>query len=200
MINRIAISKPQPFPVILNYAKIRTYIFASSFILLNVAVPWVFHLFHLAGPTFLPMHIFVFVAGLLFGWRMGLIVGFLTPLISHAVSGLPVLQVLPQIVIELSAYGLAAGLLRERFNLRVIWSLCGAIIAGRLALLLGILVIYLIVGKAYSPFGLEANPFLVLWSVIKQGWPGIVIQLALIPGVIWLLGKLMAKTSWRKYI
>jgi len=195
MINRIAISKPQPFPVMLNYAEVRTYIFASAFILLNVAVPWVFHQFHLAGPTFLPMHIFVFVAGLLFGWRMGLIVGFLTPLTSHIVSGMPVLQVLPQVVIELSTYGLAAGILRERFNLRVVWSLFGAMIAGRLALLLGVLAIYLIAGKVYSPLGLETNPFLVLWSVIKQGGPGIVIQLALIPGVIWLLGKLATKPS-----
>jgi len=195
MINRIAISKLQPFPVILSYTEIRTYIFVGAFVLLNVAVPWVFHQFHLAGPTFLPMHIFVFVAGLLLGWRMGLIVGFLTPLISYTVSGMPVLQVLPQIVIEFSVYGLTAGMLRERFNLRVIWSLFGAMIAGRLALLLGILVIYLIIGTVYSPLGLEVNPILAFWSMIKQGWPGMVIQLTLIPGVIWLLSKSVVKTS-----
>ncbi len=195
MIGSIAVSKPQPFPIILKYTDIRSYIFTGVFVLLSVAVPWVFHQFHLAGSTFLPMHIFVLVAGLLFGWRAGLIVGFLTPLASYAVSGMPVLQVLPQIVIELSVYGLVAGILRERFNLRLIWSLLGAMIAGRLALCLGALVIYLVVGKVYSPLGLEANPFLVVWSVIKQGWPGIVIQLALIPVIIWLVGKLAAKTS-----
>lgn len=200
MINRIAISKPQPFPVILNYTEIRTYIFASAFILLNVAVPWVFHQFHLAGPTFLPMHIFVLVAGLLFGWRLGLMVGLLTPLTSYAISGMPGLQVLPQIAVELSTYGLIAGILRERFNLRVIWALLGAMIAGRLALLLGVLVIYLIAGKVYSPLGLEANPFFAFWSAIKQGGPGIVIQLALIPGVIWLVGKLATKPSKSKYL
>ena len=77
----------------------------------------------------------------------------------------------------------------------MIWSLLGAMIAGRLALCLGALVIYLIVGEVYSPFGLESSPLFVVWSVIKQGAPGIVIQLALIPGVIWLLGKLAVKTS-----
>ncbi|MFC2017506.1 ECF transporter S component [Chloroflexota bacterium] len=195
MINRMAISKSQPFPVILEYTEIRSYIFASVFILLDVTVPWVFHQFHLAGATFLPMHIFVFVAGLLFGWRVGLMVGFLTPLASYAVSGMPVLQLLPQIIVELAVYGLVAGMLRERFNLRVIWSLLGAMIAGRLALCLVALVIYLVVGKVYSPLGLEANPFLVVWSTVEQGWPGIVLQLALIPGVIWLLGKLVFKMS-----
>jgi len=199
MINRIAISKPQPFPVILKYTEIRSYIFSGVFTLLAIAVPWVFHQFHLAGPTFLPMHIFVFVAGLLFGWRAGLIVGLLAPLASYAVSGMPVLQVLPQILVELSVYGLVAGMLRERFNLRVLWSLLGAMVAGRLALCLAALVIYLIAGQVYSPLGLEANPFLVVWAVIKQGGPGMVIQLALIPGVIWLLGKLTTKTSRSRY-
>ena len=194
MINRIAISKPQPFPIILKYTHIRSYILTGVFALLSVAMPWVFHQFHLAGPTFLPMHIFVFLAGLLFGWRTGLIVGFLTPLASYAVSGMPALRILPQIVIELSVYGLVAGILRERFNLRLIWSLLGTMVAGRLALCLTALVLYHIIGKIYSPLGLEANPLLAVWSVIKQGGPGIVIQLALIPGAVWLLGKLAAKT------
>lgn len=194
MISSIAISRPQPFPIILRYTDVRSYIFTGVFVLLSVAVPLVFHQFHLAGATYLPMHIFVLVAGLLFGWRAGLIVGFFTPLASYAVSGMPVLQVLPQIVIELSVYGLIAGILREKFNLRLIWSLLGAMVAGRLALSLGVLVIYLVIGKVYSPLGLEANPFLVVWSVIKQGWPGIVIQLASIPAVIWLVGKLAANS------
>ena len=75
MIDRIAVSKLQPFPLVLQYTEVRAYIVTIIFVLLDVAVPWVFHQFHLAGPTFLPMHIFVFIAGLLFGWRVGLIVG-----------------------------------------------------------------------------------------------------------------------------
>ena len=195
MINRIAISRPQPFPMVLKYTDVRIYIFAVAFVLLDVAVPWVFHQFHLAGPTYLPMHIFVFVAALLFGWRLGLLVGLITPLASYAVSGMPLLPVLPQIMIELSVYGLAAGMLRERFNLRVAWSLLGAMTAGRLALLLAVLMVYVIAGRVYSPLGAEANPVLAVWTTVKQGWPGIALQLALIPGLIWLLGKVVPRTS-----
>jgi LytS/YehU family sensor histidine kinase len=194
MINRITISKSQPFPMILRYTDIRSYVFTVVFTLLSVAVPWAFHQFHLAGPTFLPMHIFILAAGLLFGWRAGLIVGVLTPLASYAVSGLPPLPVLPQIVMEVSTYGLVAGILRERFNLRLMWSLLGAMMAGRLALLLGVLVISVVAGRVYSPLGPEISPFLAVWSVIKQEGPGIAIQLALIPGAIWLVGKVTAKT------
>ncbi len=193
MINRIAISKAQPFPMVLKYNDIRSYALTAVFVLAAVSVPWIFHQFHLAGPTFLPMHIFVLIGGLVFGWRAGLIIGLLTPLASYAVSGMPVLRILPQIVVELSAYGLIAGILREKYNLRAIWSLLGAMIGGRLALLLALLTIYLVAGESYSPLGLETNPFVAFWSVIEQGWPGIAAQLVSIPVIIWLVGKVTAK-------
>ncbi len=195
MLNRIALEQPRPFPMVLKYTELRSYLFTAIFTLLNVAVPWVFHQFHLAGPTFLPMHIFVFVAALTFGWRFGLIVGLLTPLASYAISGMPQLLVLPQIVVEVSVYGLVAGLLREKFSLRVIWSLLGAILAGRLALLVAALVILVIAGQVFSPTGVQSSPLLMVWSVIKQGWPGIALQLTLIPIALWLIAKLAGKTA-----
>ena len=195
MINRFAFSKPQLFLMALKYNNIRSYILTVAFVMLAISMPWVFHQFYLAGPTFLPMHIFVLIAGLLFGWRAGLVVGLLTPLVSHFISGMPVLNVLPQIVIELSAYGFIAGMLRQKYNLRTIWSLLGAIVGGRIALLLAILVIYFIAGESYSPLGLEANPFASFWSVVKQGWPGILTQLISIPIIVWLVEKLAAERA-----
>lgn len=195
MINRIATSKPQTLPLILRYTDVRSYIFTAAFIMLAVAVPWLFHQFHLAGPTFLPMHIFVLIAGLMFGWRAGLIVGLLTPLVSHFTSGMPLLSVLPQITIELSTYGLISGILREQYNLRMMWALLGAMVGGRILLLLAIFTIHLIGGKSYSPLGLEANPFASFWSVINQGWPGMVIQLISIPAIIWLVGKFTVRNA-----
>ena len=199
MINRIVVSHAQTLPVVLKYTDIRSYVFTVSFVLLSVATPWVFHQFHLAGSTFLPMHIFVMMAGLLFGWRAGLAVGLLTPLASYAVSGMPVLPVLPQIIVEISAYGLIAGVLREKFNTRVIWALLGAMLGGRLVLLLSVLVIYLVAGESSSPLGLESNPLLVLWSVIKQGGPGIVLQIISIPLIIYLVGKVVTKSKSSEY-
>ncbi len=190
MINRVALTKLQPFPIILKYTDIRSYAFTLVFILLDVAVPRLFHQFNLAGPTFLPMHILILVAGLIFGWRAGLIVGLLTPLASYFVSGMPVLPILPQTLVELSSYGLVAGTLREKFKVRVIWSLLGAMAAGRLAVFLFVLVLFISAGKIYSPLGQEATPLTAVWSVIKQGWPGMLIQLVLIPVFIWLAGRL----------
>jgi len=166
--------------------------------MLAVAVPWIFHQFHLAGATFLPMHIFVLIAGLLFGWRAGLIVGLFTPLVSYFISGMPALNVLPQVVIEVSAYGLVAGILREKYNLRTIWSLLGALIGGRLILLSAISIIYLIGGQSYSPLGPESSPVASFWSTVKQGWPGVVVQLAFIPAVVWLVEKIVTSDTKKR--
>jgi uncharacterized membrane protein len=189
MINRIAFSQPNSPFLALKYKDIRSYLLTAAFVMLAVFVPWIFHQFHLAGPTFLPMHIFVLIAGLLFGWRAGLLVGLFTPLVSYFISGMPTVNILPQVIIEVSAYGFIAGMLREKYHLRPIWSLLGAMVGGRIALLLAILVTYFIVGQSYSPLGLESNPLASFWSTVKQGWPGIIIQLISIPAIIWLVGK-----------
>ena len=46
MICRVAISKSQPFPVILKFTDIRSYILTAVFVLLSVLTPWLFHQFH----------------------------------------------------------------------------------------------------------------------------------------------------------
>ena len=66
MIRRIAFTR-QVFPLVLNYTGIGSYALIAVFVLLNVLVPWAFHQFHLAGATYLPMHVFVLVSGLAFG-------------------------------------------------------------------------------------------------------------------------------------
>jgi LytS/YehU family sensor histidine kinase len=189
----------QVFPRVQTYTNILSYVLTVVFVALSVAVPWVFHQFHLAGPTFLPMHIFVLVGGLLFGWRLGLIVGLFTPLASYAVSAMPALPILPQVVVELAAYGFAAGFFRERLRLPVIWSLVGAMLAGRLALTLTVFVIYLTTGSVSSPLGAEAGPMAAVWATVKQGWPGIAIQLLSIPAIIWLVGKLTIRFGLREH-
>lgn len=195
MINRIAFSRPQSLLMALRYKDVRSYLMTAAFVMLAVFVPWVFHQVHLAGPTFLPMHIFVLFAGLLFGWRAGLLVGLFTPIISYFLSGLPAVNILPQVVIEVAAYGFIAGWLREKYNLRTIWSLLGAILGGRLALLSALVAIYLFAGQSYSPLGMETNPLLSFWTTVQQGWPGIAIQLAFIPALVWLVDKFKVTAS-----
>ena len=157
--------------------------FSAIFVALAVALPLVSHQFNLAGPTFLPMHLFVITAGLLFGWRAGLLVGLLTPLVSFTVSGMPFLPVLPQITAEIMVYGLAAGFLREKLKLNLYLSLILAMIIGRIGLFLAVWIL------ATNP----AGPLTGLWKVISIGWVGIIIQVALIPVIVIWFKKYLEK-------
>ena len=171
------------FPRILKFSDLRLYTYVSLFVVLDVAIPWLCHIIHpLAGPMFLPMFFFVLLAGILFGWRAGVLVGLLTPLVSYGISGMPLPQVLPRIITEAAFYGLAAGLLRGHFKLGVLASLIGAIIIGRLAALAEMA---LILGGSHSA--------IMAWQAAKLGWPGIALQLLLLPLILLLLEKLWSR-------
>jgi thiamine transporter ThiT len=192
MLRRLAINA-QPMPLSLRLTNVRTYVIIAAFVVLSVLTPWTFHQFHLAGATFLPMHFFIFIAALAGGWQAGAVVGLLTPFASYAVSGMPALTVLPQIAVEVTAYGLIAGLLRQKLNLNVAWSLLGSMISGRLALLLAVVFVELFTGKIYSPLGAAATPFSAVGNTIAQSWPGLLAQVVLIPAAFWVYGRFSRK-------
>jgi hypothetical protein len=164
----------------------RLYLFVVVLIALDVWLPLILHQFNIAGAVFLPMQFFVLLGGLALGWRAGLLVGLLTPLLSHAISGMPLLALLPQITIENSAYGFTAGLLRERFNLGIYKSLLFSMLGGRLALLWAVTFIYWnnvipipMVASWLQPVSNTSLAY--LWAVIIQGLPGIILQLIFLP-------------------
>ena len=101
-------------PRILSFSEAKFYVFSAFFVSLAVFTPWLAHQFHIAGPKFLPMHFFIIIAGFLFGWRTGLIVGIFSPLISYSITHLPPPALLPEIILELALYGLVIGILREK--------------------------------------------------------------------------------------
>jgi hypothetical protein len=192
MLRRLAISA-QPLPLSLHFTNIRTYVIIAAFVVLSVVTPWAFHQFQLAGATYLPMHFFVFVAALAAGWQAGVIVGLLTPFASYAVSGMPVLNILPQIAVEITAYGLIAGLLRQKLHLNVVWSLLGAMVAGRIALLLAVVIVQAVTGAVHSPLGPSATPPEAVWNTVAQSWPGMLAQVVLVPAVFWAFGRFTRK-------
>ena len=185
MLRRLAINQ-QAMPLTLKLTDARAYIAIAVFTALSVLTPWAFHQFHLAGATYLPMHFFIFIAALAGGWRMGAIVGLLSPFASYAVSGMPALTVLPQIAVEVAAYGLIAGLLKQKYSLNTPLALLGAMAGGRLALLIAVVLVQVITGHVYSPLGPAATPFSAVGNTIAQSWPGMVAQIVLLPAGFWL--------------
>ena len=166
----------------LPFASTRLYAVVAIFVALDVAVPWLCHVIHpMAGPTLLPMFFFVLLAGLLFGWRAGVLVGIITPLLSHAMTGMPVIAVLPRVLIEGTVYGLVAGLLYHNGGFRALWATVGAIVLGRLATIA--LLFALSTGSI--------NGAAEVWRALQIGWPGIIAQIVLIPCIALVAERLM---------
>jgi len=109
-------------------------------------------------------------------------VGLLTPLISYCLSGMPVVQIMPSIISQTVVYGLAAGLLYGQLRCGLFISLVGANIARRLA------AFFLMAQLA----DLEYSTHLA-WSALQTGWPGIILQLLLLPRLV--LGKSILSPS-----
>ena len=164
----------------LKFTKVNTTIFVAIFTALSVALPVVVHFFAGAagGRLFLPMHFFIFLAALLLGWRAGLAVGILTPLISYSLTRMPIANVLPLILIELSLYGFLTGYLHKNRKWDVFSSLLGAMVSGRL-LLLGAI--------AILPIKISAISY--VFSALQAGLIGIAMQLILVPLIYTLAAK-----------
>lgn len=154
-------------------------------IALGLVLPGVFHSFggQSAGTVFLPMHIPVLIAGLYLGPVCGAIVGVVTPLMSSILTGMPPFGILPYMMLELLAYGCIAGLFYRMVKRNVYLALLVAQVGGRIVKALVLLV------AAYIFRLPNVAGVLSVWIAAATGWPGLLIQLALIPPIVLALQK-----------
>ena len=166
-------------------------ILAGLCVALGIVLPVAFHSVANAGSIFLPMHIPVLLCGLICGWPFGLACGVLAPLLSSLITGMPPMAYLPSMLCELAVYGFVSGLLMRyvktgKLLADLYLSLVSAMLLGRLVL--GLLNALLFRAGEYS---------VALWttSAFVTALPGIVIQLAVIPALVFALkqSKLIAE-------
>ena len=157
---------------VLKITRTKEIIFVAVFTAMAVYMPMLVHYFAGVdgGREFLSMPFFVLLAGLLLGSRAGLVTAFASASISFLLTGMPKVELLPIVTLQLAAYGFIAGLLKEKYSSLI--SVAGAIIFG--LILTGIAVFF------FS----KINAVDYAASFIRDGWIGILIQIALIPFII----------------
>ncbi|MGN0390905.1 MAG: ECF transporter S component [Wujia sp.] len=133
------------------------------------------------GEVFLPMHLPVLLVGILAGAYAGAATGLLAPIISYLLTGMPGAVLLPFMTIELAVYGLTIGLLRN-VRMFTVFKVLLAQIAGRAVRALAIvLAVYVFETSSIAPA--------IIWTSIRTGIAGILIQLVLIPIVVYFVRK-----------
>lgn len=160
---------------------------AAMFLALGMILPYFTGQIQVIGSMLLPMHIPVILCGLICGWKYGLAVGIVLPLLRSVTLGMPPLFPMALgMAIELGVYGFVSGWLYSHSKYQCVWALykclIAAMIAGRLAYGLYMTIVMSALGQPYS---LQ----IFLTSTIVNGLPGIVLQLVLIPAVMVLLNR-----------
>ena len=166
-------------------SNVKKSIITAVCIALCYVIPLMFHGIQNAGNTFCPMHIPVFICGLICGWQYGLLCGIAGPALSSSLSGMPPVAILPSMMVELAAYGTAAGLMMKLVRTKSTYadlyiSLIAAIVCGRV--LAGLAKALIFARGSYSMSAWIAG------SVVTS-WPGTVIQLVFIPTIVFALMK-----------
>ena len=139
------------------------------------------------GGMLCPMHLPVLLCGLLCGWRYGLAVGFLLPLLRSVTLGMPpMFPTAVAMAFELAAYGFLAGFLYARSR----WQCVVALYRCLLAAMLGGRVVWAVARVLLS--GVSGQAF--TWQMFLSGalltaLPGIVLQLIFIPAVMVALDR-----------
>lgn len=166
-------------------SNVKRSIFTAVCIALCVVLPMAFHSVQNAGSIFLPMHIPVLLCGLICGWPFGLLCGLAGPLLSSLITGMPPMGYLPAMLIELAVYGLVSGLMMQLVRTKKVYadlyiSLVIALLAGRI--IAGIAKALIFAAGSYS---------MIAWvtSYFVTSLPGLVIQLVLIPSIVFALMK-----------
>lgn len=163
---------------------VKRLVFTAACIALCVVLPLAFHSIPNAGTVFLPMHIPVLLCGLVCGWPYGLLTGLLGPLLSSVITGMPPAAMLPPMMVECGVYGLVTGLMMRYVRTgRLLPDLYISMLA---AMVLGRTVSGLAKALIFTP---GIAPFAWVTTSLVAGIPGIVIQLVLMPLLIFTLTR-----------
>lgn len=111
---------------------VRTYLFATVFVIANLLLPQLAHLIPQGGLIFLPIYFFTLIAAYKFGIHVGLLTAVLSPLANNLLFGMPPAEVLPVIVVKSVILALAAAMAAKYFGKVSFWGILMAILAYQL--------------------------------------------------------------------
>ena len=168
----------------MKLSPVKKLVFTAVCAALCVVLPLAFHAIPNAGTVFLPMHIPVLLCGLVCGWPYGRVTGLMGPLLSSIITGMPPAAMLPSMMVECGVYGLVTGLMMR--YIRTGKLLPDLYISMLTAMALGRVVSGLAKALIFTP---GTAPFAWVTTSLVSGIPGIVIQLLLMPLVIFALTR-----------
>jgi hypothetical protein len=152
-----------PFvPVQRTFKDVKLYLFGLAFIAGNLLLPMAIHAIPNGGMIFLPLFFFTLVAAYSEGLLAGILVALASPLINHAMTGMPVTAMLPAVLFKSLFIAVAAAVVSSRLK-KISFAAIAVIVVAMQAL--SGLFEYMILGDLENAF-----------MVVKLGLPGMILM------------------------
>lgn len=178
--------------------QVRKLTFSAMFLAIGLVLPFFTGQIPQIGSMLLPMHLPVFICGMVCGGGWGGIVGFILPLLRYALFGMP--PIFPKgisMAFELAVYGMMSGFLYSYIRRRgtggerrirrgfsqIYAALIPSMLVGRIV---WGLVFALLCGMAAQAFTFH----MFLMGAFVEAIPGIIIQLVFVPILVRAIGSM----------
>lgn len=159
----------------------------AMFLALGMVLPLLTGQIQQIGQMLLPMHIPVFLCALVCGWRYGLPMAFVLPILRSLTFGMPpIYPTALSMAFELATYAFVAGILYEKSRWQCVKALYRCILAAMVAgrVVWGIAQTILL-GLGGNAFTFQA----FIAGALLNAIPGIILQLVLIPAIMVALDR-----------
>ncbi len=167
-------------------------VIAAGLVALAVLLPLAVHSFLGAegGMRWLPMYLPVFLGGCILGWKWGIGIGALSPLVSFAITALfgnamPALSRIPYMLVELCVFALVAGAFSKKIVKNIWFALPAVVLAqvcGRGA--------FLVSSAIFQ--GVSSLSFVQAWTQVQTGISGILLQVVFVPAFLVVVRKVFS--------
>ena len=146
----------------LSYREVRTYFVAALFVLGNIVLPQLCHLVPQGGLILLPIYFFTLIGAYKYGFTVGLLTAVCSPLVNHALFGMPAAPMLAPILEKSVLLAAAAAFVARR---------CQSVSLVAIAL---VVVLYQSVGMLAE--WIMSGSWAVAVQDLRLGFPGILLQ------------------------
>lgn len=162
-------------------------VLAAILLATGLALPFLTGQIPQIGSMLLPLHLPVLICGLICGWKYGLSVGFILPIMRSILFGMPpMFPTAIAMAFEMATYGALAGWLYSRSRWQCVVALyralIAAMVAGRIVWAGAQIILLGLTGSAFTFEMFMAGAFL-------NAIPGIILQLVFIPALMIALDR-----------
>ncbi len=170
-----------------HYYQLKKLSVSAMMLALALLLPFLTGQLQAVGQMLTPMHVPVLLCGLICGPIYGFAVGVVAAPLRFMLFGMPQMPNVLYMTAELALYGFLSGLfyvILPKRKICIYISLLLAMIGGRVAY--AFMFIFINLSNARS---IEALTMPIISATILRAWPGMILQIALIPTLLIVLQK-----------